>query len=195
MNYINWFFKFKSNLHSCSNSKVRIKCYFFLYVAGFSFLIFFFFLGLLYLCSWIRLSCNLHSFPDTSLVWNFWSGVDGFPGSSAGKESACNAGDPSLMVQFLGREDPWRRNRLPTPVFLGFPVGQMVKNLSAMWEAWAWSLGWEDPLEEGMVTHSSILAWRIPMDRGAWQSMGLQRVKHDLLNKHSTPRRCSWFKI
>ena len=38
----------------------------------------------------------------------------------------------------------------------------------AMWETWVWSLGWEDPLEEGMATHSSILAWRIPMDRGAW---------------------------
>ena len=47
-------------------------------------------------------------------------------------------------------------------------VTQMVKNPPAMWETWAQSLGWEDPLEEGMATHSSILAWRIPMDRGAW---------------------------
>ena len=46
----------------------------------------------------------------------------------------------------------------------------MVKNLSTMWETWVRTLGWEDPLEEGMVTHSSILAWRIPMDRGAWQT-------------------------
>ena len=44
----------------------------------------------------------------------------------------------------------------------------MVKNLPAMHEAYIRSLGWEDPLEEGMATHSSILAWRIPMDRGAW---------------------------
>ena len=42
-------------------------------------------------------------------------------------------------------------------------VAQMIKNL-AMWEAWVRSLGWEDPLEEGMATHSSILAWRIPTD-------------------------------
>ena len=42
----------------------------------------------------------------------------------------------------------------------------MVKNLPAMRET-VQSLGWEDPLEEGMATHSSILAWRIPMDRGA----------------------------
>ena len=39
-----------------------------------------------------------------------------------------------------------------------------------MWETWVQSLGWEDPLEEGMATHSSILAWRIPMDTGAWQA-------------------------
>ena len=47
-------------------------------------------------------------------------------------------------------------------------VAQMIKKLPAMWETWVQSLGWEDPLEEGMATHSSILAWRIPMDRGAW---------------------------
>ena len=44
----------------------------------------------------------------------------------------------------------------------------MVKNPPAMQETWVRSLGWEDPLEEEMATHSSILAWRIPMDRGAW---------------------------
>ena len=50
-------------------------------------------------------------------------------------------------------------------------VVQTVKNLSAMWETWVQSLGWEDPLKEGMTTHSSILAWRIPMDRGAWRAI------------------------
>ena len=49
-------------------------------------------------------------------------------------------------------------------------MAQMVKNLPAMQETWVRSLGWEDPLEEGMATHSSILTWRIPMDRGAWQA-------------------------
>ena len=44
----------------------------------------------------------------------------------------------------------------------------MVKNPPTMRETWVGSLGWEDPLKEGMATHSSILAWRIPMDRGAW---------------------------
>ena len=47
----------------------------------------------------------------------------------------------------------------------------MVKNVPAMQETWVWSLGWKDPLEEGMATHSSILAWRIPLDRGAWRAI------------------------
>ena len=49
-------------------------------------------------------------------------------------------------------------------------VAQMVKNPPAMRETWVRSLGWEDPLEEGMETHSSILAWRMPVDRGAWKA-------------------------
>ena len=51
-----------------------------------------------------------------------------------------------------------------------FLVAHPVKNLPAMRETWVPSLGWEDPLEKGMATHSSILAWRIPMDRGARQA-------------------------
>ena len=47
-------------------------------------------------------------------------------------------------------------------------VARTVKNLPAMRKTWVRTLGWEDPLEEGMATHSSILAWRIPLDRGAW---------------------------
>ena len=46
-------------------------------------------------------------------------------------------------------------------------VAQLVKNPSAMQETWVRSLGWDDPLEEGMATHSSVLAWKIPKDRGA----------------------------
>ena len=57
-----------------------------------------------------------------------------------------------------------------------------------MWTTWIWFLGWEDPLEEGVATRSSILDWRIPMDRGAWwaQSMWLQRVGHDWATKHNS---------
>ena len=58
-------------------------------------------------------------------------------------------------------EFPWRRDRLPTPVFLGFPGGLVGKE-SVCNETWVWSLGWEDPLEKGMATHSSIFASRIP---------------------------------
>ena len=49
-------------------------------------------------------------------------------------------------------------------------VAQLVKNLPAMLETWVQSLGWEDPLEESMATHSNTLAWRIPMNRGAWRA-------------------------
>ena len=59
-------------------------------------------------------------------------------------------------------------------------VAQMVKNLPAMRETWVQSQGWEDPLEEGMATHSIILAWRIPWteEPGGLQSTGSQRVGH-----------------
>ena len=50
----------------------------------------------------------------------------------------------------------------------GLPRWLRLKNSPAMWATWVRSLVWEDPLEEGMATHSSILAWRIPMGRGAW---------------------------
>ena len=52
----------------------------------------------------------------------------------------------------------------------GFSGGSDGKESPAIWKTWIQSLDWEDPMEEGMQTHSSILAWRIPMDRGAWQA-------------------------
>ena len=57
----------------------------------------------------------------------------------------------------------------------------IVKNLPEMQETWVWSLGWEDPLEKGMATHSSILAWRIPwtQETKRLQSMGSHRVRQD----------------
>ena len=60
-------------------------------------------------------------------------------------------------------------------------VTQTVKNLPAVQELQVQSLDWEDPLEEGMATHSSILVWRIPWteEPGRLQSIGLQRVRHD----------------
>ena len=68
----------------------------------------------------------------------------------------------------------------------GFPGGSVAKNLPATQETQVQPLGWEDPLEEGMETHSSILAWRIPwIERpGGLQSMGSQRVRHHGSNEH-----------
>ena len=60
-------------------------------------------------------------------------------------------------------------------------MAQRLKRLPTMWETWVRSLGWEDPLEKEMATHSSILAWRIPWteEPGGLQSTGSQRVGHD----------------
>ena len=69
--------------------------------------------------------------------------------------------NPPAMQETLVRlpvtKIPWRRDRLPTPVFLGFPGGLDSKELPAMRETWVWSLGWEDPLGEGMAIHSVFL--------------------------------------
>ena len=64
----------------------------------------------------------------------------------------------------------------------------MMKNQPAMWEAWVQPLGWGDPLEEGMETHSSVLAWRIPWreEPGGLPSTGWQRVRLDCAAKHSS---------
>ena len=70
----------------------------------------------------------------------------------------------------------------------GFLGDTVVKNLPAMQEIWVWPLGEEDPLEKGMATHPSILAWRIPWaeEPGGLQFMGSQRGGHDWVTKHST---------
>ena len=109
----------------------------------------------------------------------------GFPGSSAGKESACNAGDPCL-IPGLGRS-PGEGIGYSLQYSWASLVIQSVKNLPAMWETWVRSLSWEDPLEEDMATDSSILAWRIPWteEPGMLQSMGSQRVSHDWATKHT----------
>ena len=71
-------------------------------------------------------------------------------------------------MQFLGQENPWRRDRLPIPVFLGFPCGSDSKNCLQCWRPRFNPWVGEISLEEGMTTHFSIHAWRIPTDRGAW---------------------------
>ena len=84
----------------------------------------------------------------------------GFPNSSAGKESACHAGDPS-SIPGLGKS-AGEGIGYPLQCFWVSLVAQLVKNLPAMQETWVLSLGWEDPLEKEKATHSSILAWRTP---------------------------------
>ena len=79
-------------------------------------------------------------------------------------------------IQFPGQEIYWRRDRLLIPVFLDFPGSSAGKECAHMQENWVQSLGWEDPLEKGMATHSNILAWRIP---SGLQSTGSQRVGHN----------------
>ena len=80
---------------------------------------------------------------------------------------------------------------MPIPCILwGFPGGTVAMNLLAnAWDTktWVWSLGWEDPLEKEMATHSSILAWRIPRteEPGKLHSMELQRVGRDWAHTHS----------
>ena len=103
----------------------------------------------------------------------------GFLASSAGKESACNAGGSGLIAG-LGRS-PGEGTGYPLQYSQASVVAQTVKNLPAMRETWVQSLGWEDPPEEGMATHSNILAWRIPwtQEPGRLQTMGSQKGRHD----------------
>ena len=89
-----------------------------------------------------------------------------FPGSSPGKESACNAGDPGL-IPGSGRS-PGEGIGYPLQYSLSPLVAQLAKNPSAMQENWVQSLCWEDSLEKGKATHSSILAWRIPWLHSPW---------------------------
>ena len=78
----------------------------------------------------------------------------GFPGGSAGKESAFSARDPD-SIPGLGRS-PGEGIGYPLQCPSASLVAQLVKNTPAMWETWVPSLGWEDPLEKGTATHSSI---------------------------------------
>ena len=94
-----------------------------------------------------------------------------FPGGSVGKESSCHAGDLG-WIPGSGRS-PGEGNGNPLQYSWASLVAQLVKNLPTVQETWVRSPSWEDPLEEeDIATHSSILAWRIPMDRGVWRATG-----------------------
>ena len=103
--------------------------------------------------------------------------LPGAPGGSDCEEPACSAGGPGSIPGW-GRSPGGGK---------GYLVAQTVRNPPGVREARVPSLGREDPPEEGMVTHCSILAWRIPWteEPGGPQSMGSQRVRHDFTHTHT----------
>ena len=110
---------------------------------------------------WIRcIYTHIHISPSS---WTSspitYSSRSGFPDSSVGKESACNAGDPSSIPE-SGRS-PGEGIGYPLQDSWASLVAQLWNNLPAMQETWVRPLGWEDPPEKGMATHSSVLSWRI----------------------------------
>ena len=100
----------------------------------------------------------------------------GFPGGSDGKESACNAGDPGSIPGL--EKSPGGEHGNPLQYSWASLLAQMVRNLPAMQETWVQSLGWEDPLEKGMATHSNVLVWRIPWteEPGRLQFVGCKEL-------------------
>ena len=110
-----------------------------------------------------------------------------FPDSSVGKESTCNAEDLSL-IPGSGRSTG-EVIAYPLQCSWAFLVAQLVKNPPAVWETWVRSLDWEDSLEKGKATHSSILAWRIPW---TLYSKGSQSVGHNWETFTRVP--CSLYK-
>ena len=116
-----------------------------------------------------------------SINYNSWKIVNnpvtpqGFPDSSVDKESTCNGGDPGWIPGW-GRSVGGEGTGYSLQYSWASLVAQLVKKPPAMQETCVQSLGWENPLEKGTATYSSILAWRIP-----WtvQSMGSQRVGHN----------------
>ena len=117
-----------------------------------------------------RVVLGIHRFQNP-VEWRFLA-IKGFFDSSVG--SACNAGDPG-SIPGLGRS-PREGIGYPQQYSWAFLVAQMIKNSPTMWETWIQSVGWEDPLEEGVATQHSVLAWRIPMNRGAWRVHGVTEL-------------------
>ena len=107
----------------------------------------------------------------------YWSGLPCLPPGNLpdpGNESAALV-SPALAGGFFTARATWETLPMYSPYTIRteahFPlVAHRVKNPPAMWGTQVGSLGWEDPLEKGTGTHSSILAWRISMDRGAWRA-------------------------
>ena len=124
---------------------------------------------------WVTITLEVPMFAQEQ-CWDF-------PDSSVGKESTFNAEDPSLVPG--SERSAGEGIGCPLQYSWASLVAQLVKNPLAMQETWVQSLGCEDPLEEGTATHSSILAWRIPLQYSGLEnpmdciSTGSQRVRHD----------------
>ena len=102
---------------------------------------------------------------DEMVGWHHWLNGYEFWASS---RSWRWTGKPGVLQSTGSQSQTWLSNWTELNINYKLTlVVQMVKNPPAMRETWVWSLGWEDPLKEGTATHSSILVWRIPMDRGA----------------------------
>ena len=123
----------------------------------------------------------------------------GFPGDSGGKGFACSTRDAGDVGSIPGSgRSPREGIGYPLQYSWASFVAQAVKNPPAMQEAWVQSLGWEDPLEEGMAAYASILAWRIPRteEPGRLQSRGSQGVRQDWSDLARTQGTCQsgvWF--
>ena len=133
-------------------------------------------------CKYTKYTNSAYCFMQNWLIclyhWYIYSYVvvlyQDFPGNSDSEEPACNAGDPSLIPG--PRRSPGEGRGWPLQDSWASLVAQTVTNPPAMRETVVWSLGWEDPLEEGMASYSRIVAWRIPWteEPGGLQSMGSQ---------------------
>ena len=108
----------------------------------------------------------------------------GFPGSSAGKESACNAGD-SASIPESGRS-PWEGIGYSLQYSWGSLVAQTVKNLPAMRETWVRSLGWKDPLQEGMATTPVFLPGKSQWTEDPGRTPSMQLQESDTIERLST---------
>ena len=130
------------------------------------------------ICKFLRSAMDFHG---SSVVKNLLVNAGSIPGS--GRSPGEGNGYPH-QYSGLGRKESDMTEQLSLWSSL---VAQMVKNLPARQETWVWSLGWEEPLEEDTVTHSSILVWRILMDRGAWWATvhGVKGVRHGWATKHT----------
>ena len=123
-----------------------------------------------------HLKVYIYTLPEKRLSFLFFISSLMSPDSSVGKESTCNAGDPGSVP---GSERcPGEGIGYPLQYSWASLLAQLVKNPPAMRETWVQSLGWEDPLEKGKATHSSILAYRIQslkkLDMTEWLSLYCQ---------------------